>query len=192
MKFVNKVLAVTVSALAAGAAVAQDSGWQNSYGRGNDGQYSYGPYFGFNVGQFRYHEEGLDTITPTLAMFVIGAPVSPYLAVEGRIGRGLGIADTNSFKLDVNSVFAGYLKGMLPLGPNVSLYGLAGVASLDYQRDFGQVNARDSGFSYGVGMGFDLGGRSRLNFEWVRLATGNNLGYDYTVDQAAIGMAWRF
>jgi hypothetical protein len=192
MKFVNKVLAVTVCALAAGAAVAQDSGRQNGYGRGNDGQYSYGPYIGFNVGQFRYHEEGLDTITPTLAMFVIGAPVSPYLAVEGRIGRGLGIADTNSFRLDVNSVFAGYLKGMLPLGPNASLYGLAGVASLDYQRDFGELNARDSGFSYGAGVGFDLGGRSKLNFEWVRLATGNNLGYDYTVDQAAIGMTWRF
>lgn len=189
MKFVNKVLAVAISALAAGTAAANGNGY---YGRGNDGDFSYGPYAGFSVGQFRYHEEGLDTITPTLAMFVIGAPVSPYLAVEGRIGRGLGIADTNSYKLDVNSVFAGYLKGMVPLGPNASLYGLAGAASLDYQRDFGQVDARDSGFTYGAGIDFDLGGRSKLNFEWVRLATGNNLGYDYTVDQASIGMAWRF
>jgi opacity protein-like surface antigen len=191
MKLVNSVLAVTIGALAAGTAAAYDSGGRDSYGRGYDRGFSFGPYIGVSVGQLRYNEEGLDTITPTTAMFVIGAPLSPNLAVEGRIGRGLITADTNTYGIEVNSLFAGYLKGSLPLASGVSLYGLGGVASVDYQRDFGLVNAHDSGFTYGLGVDFDLASRTRLNLEWTRLATGDNLGYDYHIDQAAIGVVWR-
>jgi opacity protein-like surface antigen len=125
-------------------------------------------------------------------MFLVGAALSPNLALEGRIGVGLGRSETNTYGVDVNSLHAGYLKGLVPLSPGFSLYGLAGVASVDYRRDFGLINAHDSGLSYGLGMDFDLAGNTRLNVEWVRLANGNNLGYDYTVDQAAIGLAWRF
>ena len=39
---------------------------------------------------------------------------------------------------------------------------------------------------------FDLYGGTRLNVEWARLASGNDLGFDYHVDQASIGVAWRF
>ena len=186
-KLAVMIMGVLAASAGAGTAAARDG-----YGRGYDRDSSYGPYMGVSVGQLRYNEDGLDTITPTTAMFVIGAPLSPNLAVEGRIGRGLVTADTNTYGIEVNSLFAGYLKGSVPLAPSVSLYGLAGVASVDYNRDFGLVNAHDSGFSYGLGVDFDLAGRSRLNLEWTRLATGNNLGYDYSVDQAAIGVTWRF
>ena len=191
MKFMNRVSAVTICALAAGTAMAHDNGWREGSDRGYGRDFSFGPYMGVSVGQLRYNEEGLDTITPTTAMFVIGAPLSPNLAVEGRIGRGLVTADTNTYGIEVNSLFAAYLKGSLPLASGVSLYGLGGVASIDYRRDFGLVDAHDSGFSYGLGVDFELAGRSRLNLEWTRLATGDNLGYGYHVDQAAIGVVWR-
>lgn len=190
----NRTIPLLLCALATGAAAAHDGGWRGDYGRGRDyGRgYDSGAYAGVSFGQLRYNEEGLDTITPATGMFVIGAALSPNLALEGRIGVGLGRSETNTYGIDVNSLYAGYLKGSLPLSPGFSLYGLGGIASVDYRRDFGLVNAHDSGFSYGLGMDFDLAGNTRLNVEWVRLANGNNLGYDYTVDQAAIGLAWRF
>jgi opacity protein-like surface antigen len=188
-----------VCALAAGAAVASDGDRRGDYGRGDYGRgrdygrsYDSGAYMGFIVGQLRYNEDGLDTITPSTAMFVVGAALSPNLGVEGRLGTGLVSAETNTYGVNVKSMYAAYLKGSLPLSPGFSFYGLGGVASVDYKRDFGLVDAHDSGFSYGLGMDFDLAGNTRLNVEWVRLANGNNLGYDYTVDQAAIGLAWRF
>ena len=60
------------------------------------------------------------------------------------------------------------------------------------RRDFGLVYANDTGFSYGVGMDFDLAANTRLSLEWTHLATGDNLGYSYDVNQASILMAWRF
>jgi len=185
----NRTIPLLICALAAGTAAAGDGNWRGrDYGRGNDS----GAYMGFTVGQLRYNEVGLDTITPTTGMFVVGAQLNQNLAFEGRIGSGLASADTNGYGIEVNSMYAAYLKGSLPLSPGFSLYGLGGVASVDYKRDFGLIDAHDSGFSYGLGMDFDLAGNTKLNVEWVRLANGNNLGYDYTVDQAAIGLAWRF
>ena len=188
----NRILAATICALAAGTAAAHDGGWRDGYGRGYDRDFNAGPYAGVSFGQVRYNEEGLDTITPATGMFVIGAPLSPNLAIEGRLGTGFGSSETNTYGVQVNSLFAGYLKGSLPLTQGVSLYGLGGFATVDFKRDFGLVNAHDSGFSYGIGVDFDLAGRSKLNVEWTRLATGDNLGYSYNVDQAAIGLVWRF
>jgi opacity protein-like surface antigen len=190
----RKTTLVLICALAAGTAAANDGNWRGDYGPGRDYGRGYDPgaYMGFLVGQLRYNEEGLDTITPATGMFVVGAQLSPNLAIEGRLGTGLASAETNTYGVTVNSMYAGYLKGSVPLSPGFSLYGLAGAAGVDYKRDFGLIDGHDSGLSYGLGMDFDLARNTRLNVEWVRLATGNNLGYDYTVDQAAIGVAWRF
>jgi opacity protein-like surface antigen len=191
----NKTIPVLITGLlAAGGALAHESGYGDYYGRRGDygRDFGSGAYVGLSVGQLRYSEEGLDAITPATAMLVIGAPLSPNLAIEGRLGGGLGRADTNSYGLEVRSLYAGYLKGSLPLSPGFSLYGLGGVAGVDLRRDFGLIDAHDTGFSYGLGMDFDLQAGATLNIEWTRLATGNNLGYDYHVDQAAIGVAWHF
>ena len=189
----NKSIPVLMLALAAGVAAAHDRGYGGGYDRGgHDAQFGDSAYVGLSIGQLRYSEEGLNTITPATAMLTIGAPLSPNLAIEGRIGGGLGRAETDSYGLEVRSLYAGYLKGSLPLAPGFSLYGLGGVAGVDLKRDFGLVHARDSSFSYGLGMDFDLYGGATINVEWLRLATGNNLGYDYHVDQAALGVSWRF
>lgn len=190
----NRTVPALICALAAGTAAAHERGWHDDYGHARSyGQdFGTGAYAGLSLGQLRYSEAGLDTITPTTGTFVLGAPLSPSLALEGRVGVGLGRAETNTYGVEVNSLYGGYLKGSLPLSPGFSLYGLGGVASVDLKRDFGLVDAHDTGFSYGLGMDFDLAGNSRINFEWTRLASGNNLGYDYHVDQASIGMNWRF
>jgi opacity protein-like surface antigen len=188
----NSRIPVMVCALAAASAAVHAGGWSDEYGRRSGYGRDSGAYVGLGVGQLRYSEDGLDTITPTTAMVTIGAPLSPNLAIEGRLGGGIARAETNTYGVEVRSLFAGYLKGSLPLAPGFSFYGLAGLASVDLRRDFGLVDSHDSGISYGLGMDFSLEAGTHLNLEWTRLATGNNLGYDYSVDMASIGVAWRF
>lgn len=164
------------------------------YGRSGpyDRPFYYNAYAGLSVGQLRYGEDGLDTITPATAMAFVGAPLSRNLAIEARLGGGLASAQTNGYSIQVHSVIAGYLKGSLPLAPAFSVYGLGGVANVNLQRDFGLGYTSDTGLSYGLGMDFDLASNARLSLEWTHLASGDNLGYGYDVNQAAIAMAWRF
>src|SRR5882724_7434654 len=150
----NWILALGAMAAlgAAGGAAAYNGSQRDDYGRGS----SSGTYVGLSLGQLRYNESGLDTITPTMGVLTIGAPLSPNLSLEGRIGGGLGRADTNGFGVDVGYLVAGYLKGSLPLSPGLSLYGLGGVAGVDLKRDFGVGETHEADLSYGIGMDFDL------------------------------------
>lgn len=188
------IFPVLVCALGVGAASAQDYGRSNGYGQRDayGRNFESGPFVGLSIGALRYNEDGLNTITPITAMLTIGAPISPYLAVEGRVGGGLGSASTDGYGLEVRSLFAGYLKGSLPLAPGFSVYGLGGVAGVDLKRDFGIGDTHDTSFSFGLGADFAIYGGTTLNIEWTRLATGNNLGYDYSVDMASIGATWHF
>ena len=189
----NRIWAGLLCVLAASWASAQEGYGPYGSGRGPyDRPFYSHAYAGLSFGQLRYSEEGLDTITPATAMVFVGAPLTPNLAIEARLGGGLGSAQTNSYGIEVRSLFAGYLKGSVPLAPGFSLYGLGGVANVDLRRDFGLVYANDTGFSYGLGMDFDLASNARLSLEWTHLVTGDNLGYPYDVNQASIAMAWRF
>ena len=188
----NRIWAGLLCALVATAAAARDG--YDPYGSGGgpyQGYYS-NAYAGLSFGQLRYSEQGLSAITPATASFFLGARINPWVSVEGRLGTGLGWSDTNTYGLQARSVFAGYLKGSVPLAPGISIYGLGGVANVDLQRDFGIGYTNDTGFSYGVGMNFDLGSNAQLGVEWTHLVSGYNLGYPYDVSQASIALGWRF
>jgi opacity protein-like surface antigen len=152
----------------------------------------YSSYVGLSIGQLRYHEDGLNSITPAAALLRIGAPLGSNLAIEARAGAGFGDASTDGYRMTVQSLYGGYLKGSLPLAPGFSFYALGGVAAVNLQRDFGLEDAHDTGLSFGLGADFDLSGGATLNIEWTRLPGGDNLGYDYSNDMASIGVAWHF
>ena len=183
-----------MSRICTGLVCAMAASWASAHGGYGpyDGPFHGNAYAGVSFSQLRYSEEGLDTITPATAMVFLGAPLTPNLSVEGRLGGGLGSAQSNGYGIEVRALFAGYLKGSIPLAPGFSLYGLGGVANVDLRRDFGLAYANDTGLSYGLGMEFDLATNGRLSLEWTHLATGDNLGYPYGVNQASIAMAWRF
>ena len=126
----NRIWAGLICVLAASWASAQEGYGPSGSGRGPYDRYHLSPYVGLSLGQLRYSEDGLAAITPTTAMFFVGAPLTPYLSVEGRLGGGLGSAETNTYGLEVHSLFAGYLKGSVPLAPGFSIYGLGGVANV--------------------------------------------------------------
>jgi len=187
-----KASAITLAALPllALAAPAQAAG-----GRYDTRTYEYDPsaYIGFSFGQFNYKESGLGNITPNVGLFRFGATFTQNIAIEGRVGGGLFTADNNGYGLRVPNLYAGYLKGLVPVNPAFSLYGLAGFASAQLERDYGPIyTRRDSSASFGAGAEFNLRHGTVLNAEWVRLLAGNNGPYGYTADLATIGFAWHF
>jgi hypothetical protein len=151
-----------------------------------------GAYLGLGFGSVQYSEDGLDSITPTIGMLRLGVPLSRTLAIEGRAGVGLADASSGGYHVKVDSLYAAYVKGSLPLARSLSLYAVGGIAGVNLKRDFGAGASRDTGLSLGVGADIYLGGGAGLNLEWTRLPSGRDAGFDYTNTMATLGLSWRF
>jgi hypothetical protein len=161
------------------------------YGRGYGGDYyANGFYIGASAGEIYYKERGLDTIVPSVAFLQIGQQFNSYLAIEARLGGGITGDNFGFFHVDVPLVYGGYFKGMLPVTPWFSVYGIAGVGGLQLHRNYPDFNSNNVGLSGGVGAEFALYGGARLHAEWARLDSGTNDGFDYTADQLSVGVAW--
>jgi opacity protein-like surface antigen len=190
-----RIRAVPLLALAATAAFTAPAFAQGYYGerRSDDSQ---GPYVGFGVGQFNYKESGLQDINPGIGQFRFGAYLGPNLAIEGRVGRSLGWTTVDGFGLEVQNIYGGYLKGLVPVSRGFSLYGLAGLTAVQLHRDYGTLHSNDNGFTYGVGAEFQFPNRMVINAEYARMLTGSNFDqgahYHYDANMGSIGLAWRF
>jgi hypothetical protein len=160
------------------------------YGYGSEPDYG-GLYLGASAGEVFYNEEGLGTMSPTIVLFRVGEQFSPYLAIEGRIGTNVRGDWSRGFHVDTQALYAGYAKGILPFSPWLSGYAIAGIAGVQFHRNYPDFNSNDTGLSFGVGTEFYLGGGASLNLEWARLTSGTNAGYDYTADQLTFGVNWR-
>lgn len=180
--------ALIVAAVAAGALAGPAIG-QVRFGGGLPDM---SPYVGVSAGQLRYDESGLDTITPTVIFARIGLPLSPYLAVEGRLGTGLSNGDTGGYSVSSGVLGAGYLKGSIAITRVFSAYAVAGFASTSLRRDFGVGDTTDTGFSGGIGGDVRLMPGLALNFEWTHLPGGSDLGYSYDSNLISAGITVQF
>jgi hypothetical protein len=162
----------------------------NGYGYYSGADYDGGFYIGASAGEIFYKEQGLGTMVPSVAMLQIGEQFNPYLAVEGRLGAGVTGDQYGFYHVDVPVVYGGYAKGILPLSPWFSGYAIAGVGGVQLHRNYPDYSTSDVGLSLGVGGEFTLYGGLKLHAEWARLDSGNNEGYDYTVDQVLVGFSW--
>ncbi len=106
-----------------------------------------------------------------------GMQFNEYFAVEGHLGTG---GSDGSAELDY--LIGGYAKGILPLAPEVRLYGLVGVTEVDFDMD------RDSGFSYGAGAEFDVAPNFSVGADYMRYLD-KSAG---TFDAASVGVRYRF
>ena len=177
-------IGVAVSLLAGAAAHADPRYYAPSYPGGL--------YFGLSAGELVYQEDQLDTMRPGFAEFRIGQELSPYFALEGRIGGGLGRDEVNGLTTNVDLMYGAYAKGILPLSPFFSLYGLGGVGGVQLHHNYPDYNHSDAGLSFGAGAEFKVARGTGLTVEWLRVTDGNNQGYYYTADQVAVGVNWRF
>jgi len=190
MKCVITVFGIGALTLMAASAAAADR--YSSRDRYNSEEY-YGPYMGASAGALFYKEDGLDTMSPTIAEFRIGQQFSPYLAVEGRIGTSINRGEWNGFRINADAIYGGYAKGMVPVNSVVSIYGLAGIAGVQWRRNYPDDRANDAGLSFGLGSDLHLGGGAALTFEWLRVTSDTNNGvFDYTADQLSFGVTWIF
>jgi hypothetical protein len=158
------------------------------------GRYAYGEglYVGVGAGQLIYKEDGLDTMRPTIIEARLGQQINPYFAIEGRVGGGISRDDVNGASTSAQFLFGAYAKGILPLSPMFSAYGIAGVAGTQLHHNYPDFNTTDTGFSYGIGGELKVGGGTSLTLEWARVNDGNNAGYYYTADHVVFGVNWRF
>ncbi|HEY6452571.1 MAG TPA: outer membrane beta-barrel protein [Steroidobacteraceae bacterium] len=184
MKTILAWMALGVSALLSGTAMAQGYGTV-------PGPIDEGLYIGASAGGAFYNEDGIPQLTPTVAMFRIGQQFNPYLAIEGRIGTSVNGGRADGFHADLNALYAGYVKGMLPISPWFSGYAIAGLGGAQIHRNYPDFNTNDAGLSYGVGTQFNMGGGASLNVEWTRLINnGSNDGFGYTTDLLTFGVNW--
>lgn len=150
-----------------------------------------GLYLGASVGEAFYNEEAIPELNPSVAMFRIGQQFSPFFAIEGRLGGGLSRGSSEGYHADLEAVYGGYLKGMLPVNRWLSPYAIAGVGGEAIHRNYADYHSTDAGFSFGGGLELNMGGGASINVEWVRLiSNGDNIGYGFNTDLLTLGFNW--
>jgi hypothetical protein len=170
------------------SSAAMAAGYDYGYGAGPE--YG-GLYFGASAGEAFYNEDGVPQLTPTVAIFRVGQQFSPYVAIEGRVGTSVSGGGYNlGYHADLQAIYGGYVKGILPLSPWFSAYAIAGLGGAQIHRNYPEFNSNDVGISYGVGAEFNVGGGATLNAEWSRLTNGTNDGYNYNADLLTFGVNW--
>jgi len=185
---IKKALTIALScgALISSAALAAGPyGYDYGYGSAYRGT-----YVGVSAGEVLYNESGLDQMAPTVLLVHLGQQFSPYLAVEGRVGTSVNGGYADGYHINAQVLYAGYVKGMLPVSPWFSPYALLGIGGAQWHRNYPDFNSNDAGVSFGVGGELYLGGGAALDFEWTRLTNGSNTGYNYTADQLTFGVNW--
>ena len=155
-------------------------------------------YIGGSIGDFRYKSGNEDRLSPKVFSFRVGVPLNPYLAIEGRVGKGLSTDFTallGGYDLQIDSLYGGYLKGNIPLSPRASLYGLAGYSAIQLRRDFRGApdqKVTDDGASFAGGLDVYLNRNLLLNAEWGRFLRINRTVDGYDADILSIGLLWLF
>lgn len=180
----KRIISIALPLLAVSGVAAA----QGVYTRNND----FSPYVGASLGVLRYDESGLDPVSPSLFIARIGLPITPYLAVEGRIGTGIASDNNAGASVSVDKIGGAYLKGSLPIMPTFAVYAVGGIATLGVNRNFGDGGTTDTGLSYGLGGDVSLPRSLGVNVEWTHFPGGTNAGYRYHLDVLSAGVTWRF
>lgn len=106
-----------------------------------------------------------------------GAQFNDYFALEGHLGTG-----GSDRGAELNHVAGAYAKGIVPIAPEVRLYGLAGFTEVDINSD------RETGFSYGAGAEMDISSNVSVGADYMRYLDKSA----YNFDAASVGLKYRF
>ena len=126
------------------------------------------PYVGASIGLLRYDQGVVPTLSPSAIVFRAGLPLNSFLAIVGRVGTGLSSDQSDGRSAGLGTYWGAYAKGALGLTPRLSVYGVAGLASVSLNRNFGG-DTTNTGISVGVGGDYQLSQALALNFEWTYL-----------------------
>lgn len=180
-----------VAALAAAApAAAQD-------------QYR-GFYVGGSVGMVQYKDtcDDMQALGATSCdredagfRFFAGYSFSRYFALEGayvNLGNTAAAAPGTVFDADTHGVDLTTVL-TVPLFDRLSAFGKIGLYRLrtTIESTGGRSGETDSGFTYGLGVGYDLG-RFGIRFEWTRYDNIRAIAGEDSADVASVGALFRF
>lgn len=124
-----------------------------------------GVYGGVGVAEVEFKPDRGPTFRPTAITGFVGKEINANLAAELRLSAGIG-SDSN---VEVDHVFGAYVRGILPLARDVSLYGLLGVSRAKLNFTGGGGSVTDTGLSYGVGGDVAVGKSVAIGLEWTSL-----------------------
>lgn len=150
------------------------------------------PYVGASIGLLQYSEGNLPGLSPSMLFIRAGLPLSSFFAIEGRVGTGLSSDQTNGDSVSIGTYGGAYAKGSLALTPTFSVYGVAGIATVNVHRNFRDGDTTNTGLSGGVGGDLQLERALGLNFEWTYLPSGTDAGHSYNSNLFSVGVNYQF
>lgn len=106
-----------------------------------------------------------------------GAQFNDFFALEGHLGTG-----GSDGGVELDHLAGAYAKGIIPVAPELRLYGLAGFTEVDFDRD------RETGFSYGAGAEMDITPNVAIGADYMRYLDKSA----YNFDAASVGLRYRF
>ncbi|MDP5293635.1 porin family protein [Oceanimonas sp. CHS3-5] len=165
-------------------------------------------YLGLNYAQMSFEieddeiEDALDESVDWNTVGInLGVQPSPYLALEGRYGKGIGSEDiAGVIDTKLKHYFGFYALPQIPIQDYMSVYALLGwtkakaEATSEFFPAFGvpyKISDSEDDFSYGIGVRFrDMRNPNGVAFfaEYARLI---NRG-DYDINGMMFGLSWHF
>lgn len=153
-----------------------------------------GGYIGAQYAQVKYDQTntGINNgdATPTALVITGGYNFSDHIALEGRLGFGLGDdAFSSTVDVDIDSLVS--VLGKFSLGGSISPYLLAGFSDVELEAT-GNQSTEGDGFSFGAGVDFDVSENSAVSLEYIQYVdadirnggeakvTALSLGYNYS------------
>jgi opacity protein-like surface antigen len=153
-----------------------------------------GLYVGLDLSEFEYKTGGMSSSKPSAIGFVIGQELNPNLALEGRVGTGLSddriVFAGSRGRLDIDNYAGGYVRGILPMNPSFSVYGMVGFTHARVRVRPGNMgsSSTETDFSFGAGLSANITEQFALTAELARLIDTSS----YTVNAVSVGVRYSF
>ncbi len=151
-------------------------------------------YIGANYASVTYKEDGFSAVKPSAIAVRAGYQLNPNVAVEGRLGIGMGDDSLTvsgvTVDVEVDNFIGVYGRVMLPTGTAFTPYGLIGYTSGEITGSTGgiSVSGDDSDFSFGFGTDIAIDNNLGINAEIAQLFKGD----DFKVNALSVGLYLKF
>ena len=155
-------------------------------GQADDSDFESVTYGGLNYALFDINQGNISA-EPEGFRLHLGHQWHPNLAIELHYGFGANEdvvnAGGNEVAVDIDTYYGLYLRGLLPMGENFHIYGLAGYGSIDVENISGRTGnnldtSGDEDYGYGVGAEYKFTDILSLSLEYMRLMDASDIEAD--------------
>jgi outer membrane immunogenic protein len=122
----------------------------------------------------------------------LGARYQRYLGVEAEVTLGVADQTIQGVKVSLDSQYAGYVVGYLPVQPNAELFARVGYGNAKLKASYAGASASANGdtWAYGVGGQYFLDAKNGVRVEYTRYASTDSSDAD--VDAFSVSYVRKF